>query len=115
MTGYLELLTAYYDQVGKDYVVLGDAVWIEYQRMVVPIGPVCRDYRITPDEEERLLSHFRRAVLIRYTDGFQPGPEDSPWYAVTCHKFVDLSECSSKLRSHIRRGLRRLHCPPSGC
>lgn len=107
MSDIIKRLAEYYKAMGEDYVELQEAIWVVYNKMVVAKAPVCRDNTISADQERFLLSRFRNAILVRSTDGFQSGPADSPWYAVTCRKFIDLDECSSKLRSHIRRGLRR--------
>jgi hypothetical protein len=82
--------------------------------MVVPLGPAMFDYTISEDEVRYLLSKFPKALLVRWTDGFNPtndytGTENSSeegWYAVICTEFEDLEDLSSKNRSEIRRGLR---------
>jgi len=100
-------LLEYYRDSGTDYAVINGVPWIVYQRMVVPVGPVSWDFSISAEQEQFLLTHFKKAVLVRYTDGFHSDVEDGPWYAVTCRKFRDLDQYNSKLRYYIRRGLNR--------
>jgi hypothetical protein len=40
--------------------------------MVVPLGPAMLDYTISEDEARFLLSKFPMALLVRWTDGFNP-------------------------------------------
>lgn len=96
----------YYQATGKDFMMLRGTLWTVYQRMVVPEGPDCRDFTISPSEQQMLLSHFKNAVLVRYTDGFQPPAENAPWYSVTCPKFLDLGDYTSHFRNMIRKGLK---------
>ena len=104
---YEERLAEHHRATGNGFMRAGGAIWSVYQRMIVPEGPVCRDYTISPIQQQTLLSHFRKALLVRYTDGFHAPAEDSPpWYAVTCSRFLDLGDYTSHFRSMIRRGLK---------
>ncbi len=97
---FLEL----YESLAIKIVYFKGHIWREYQRMVVPFGPVKFDYSITDDEAKYLLSQFPRALLVRWTDGFNNQVENEEWYAVILDKFVDLDEINSKNRSEIRLG-----------
>ncbi|MEM1574228.1 MAG: hypothetical protein QXY96_07125 [Candidatus Methanomethylicaceae archaeon] len=81
-------------------------IWREYQKMVTPLGPAKFDYSITEDEAKYLLSKFPKALLVRWTDGFNNQVKSKEWYAVISDKFLDLDEIDSKNRSEIRRGLK---------
>ena len=106
MPNYLERLAQYYQFAGIDYVTLAGTHWVSYQRMIVPVGPANQDHSISADDERLLLSHFGKAILIQYTDGFLAGVGESPWYSVTCHRFLDLGDYNAHYRSMIRKGLK---------
>lgn len=75
--------------------------------MVAPLGPAKFDYSITEDEAKYLLSKFPKALLVRWTDGFNNQVKSSEWYAVISDKFLDLDEIDSvNTKSKIRRGLK---------
>ena len=97
----------YYQPAGIDYTSANGIPWGVCQRMVVPAGPVSLDSSISSHLERLLLARPKKAVLVRRTDGFHPGILDSPWYAVTCHNFLNMDRRRSELRHHIRAGLRR--------
>lgn len=96
----------YLQAKGSDVVLLQGAIWSVYNRMVVPCGPACRDYSISPSQQRALLSHFKGALLVRYTNGFRDPAEDSPWYSVTCNRFLDLGDYTAHFRGMIRKGLK---------
>jgi hypothetical protein len=103
----LERLAEYHRAFGIDCVTLGGALWVDEGRAIIPKGPACQDFSLAADQEATLLTHFRKAVLITYTDGFHEAHDDAcPWYAVTCRRFMDLGEYNSHFRSMIRRGLK---------
>ncbi|MCE5303107.1 MAG: hypothetical protein LLF97_08370 [Planctomycetaceae bacterium] len=99
--------TEYHEAYGHDYLLVNDAIWTVYQRMIVPDGPACRDFTVSSCQQRTLLSHFKKAALLRYTDGCQAECDNPPWYAVTCDRFLDLADCSANTRSKIRRGLKK--------
>ena len=116
MANYLKRLAEYYEESGTDYLVLSDTLWTLYQRMIEPMGPVCRDFRISPVEEEKILAHFPKGFLLRYTDGFQAGdvasndlskePPSTPWFAVICDQFVGFEEFNSHFRNKLRKSMK---------
>jgi hypothetical protein len=107
VAAYIDRLAQYHQSVGIDYIMHDGTLWTSYRRMVMPWGPVSHDYSITASEERLLLAHFRKAVLLQYTDGFSTdAAEPSRWYSVTCHRFLDLGDYNAHFRNMIRRGLK---------
>jgi hypothetical protein len=111
MSSYLKRLTEYYESAGIDHLVLGGALWRVYQRTIRPVGPVCMNYTISPEQQQQLLDHFRHAVLVQYTDGFPAGADplnapDAPWYAVACNRFVAFDDFNSHFRNKLRKGMK---------
>jgi hypothetical protein len=114
MFRFTERFAELYNRLGIKYEVINGVLWTEYQRMVVPLGPAMFDYTISEDNARYLLSKFPEALLVRWTNGFNPtddftytenNPEEG-WYSVICTEFKDLEELSAKHRSKIRMGLR---------
>ena len=100
---FLEL----YESLGIKSICFKDYIWREYQRIVTPLGTAKFDYSITEDEAKYLLLQFPKALLIRWTDGFNSQAKCKEWYAVISEKFLDLNEIDSEnTRSKIRRGLK---------
>ena len=111
MSNYVDRLEDYYRAIGKDYVALAGTLWTLNQRMIVSTSPVCRDDTITPSEQHALLSHFKKAVLVRYTDGFSANADTAndpgaPWYVVACNRFVKFEEFNSHFRNKLRKGMK---------
>lgn len=95
-----------YNLLGVKFIIFKGNIWREYQKMVTPLGPVKFDYSITEDEAKYLLAQFSKALLVRWTDGFNNQIQSKEWYAVVLEKFIDLNEIPSKNRSEIKRGLK---------
>ncbi len=106
MLEYTKRFAELYELLGLRFVIFKGHIWREYQRMVTPLGPAILDYSIIEDEAKYLLSQFSKALLVRWTDGFNNYSQSEEWYAVILDKFYDLDELSSKNRSEIRRGLK---------
>lgn len=105
-----ERFIEYYKQIGMKIEVYKGILWVEYQRMIQPLGPAKLDYSISKEEAEYLLSKFPDSFLIRYTMGFNTTPVSNEWYAVIQDNFLDLDDIpSGNSRSKIRRGLRNCH------
>jgi len=105
---YQEAYARYYSALGIPSKMLKDTLWIRYQRMAVPIAPASEGQVLTEEECRGLLSYFRDAVLVRYTDGFSADAVGSDSYSVICKKALHLSDYTSKKRSMINKGLK--HC-----
>ena len=71
-----------------------------------PSGLRVRDYTISPSQQQALLSHFKKAVLVQYTDGFHALAENRPWYAVTCCRCLNMEDFNSHFRNKLRKGLK---------
>jgi hypothetical protein len=93
-----------YKLQGRPFLVLDDKLWVDYRRAVVPVGPPHIDYSLPEDQACILLEHFSGSLMARYTTGFETEGL-SPWYAVICDNFKDISQLPAKNRSEIRRGL----------
>jgi hypothetical protein len=91
--------------------MVNDFLWREYNRMIIPIGPVKQTYSIDTKDAEFLLSKFSKALLVRWTVGIERSHGNlavNDWYAVVCDEFKHLDDLPAKNRSEIRRGLT--HC-----
>lgn len=106
MPNYVDRFVELYELLGLKFIIYKGHIWREYQRMVIPLGPAKFDYSITEDEAKYLLSQFPKALLVRWTDGFNNHSQSEEWYAVISDKFYDLDEVSVNTRSKIRRGLK---------
>jgi len=80
--------------------------WVEYNKMVVPVGPVKLNYSISKEKASFLLSKFPDALLVRCADGFENTNCCKEWYAVICDKFSELNVLSGNTRSKIKRGFK---------
>ena len=86
--------------------VLAGALWRYYNRMIEPLGPASQDYTITPSQQEQLLRHFKKALLLRYTDGIQASDSSPSWYSVACDKFLDFDDFNSHFRTQVRKACK---------
>lgn len=109
MVKSMERFAELYELWGLRFEMLNGILWREYNRMVVPLGPVKLSYTISKEEVKYLLYKFPKSLMVRLTDGFSHSTEnllDNCWYAVVCYKFKELDELSANTRSKIRRGLK---------
>lgn len=105
---FIEKFESYFDNDRIKYAKVNDILWNEYNRAIVPIGPVKFDYRITRNQINQLLSTFPKALFIRANNGFQEmDSSESPlWYAVIKNTFVERENLtSSSSRKRIKKGL----------
>lgn len=102
----IERFAELYEKRGSKIHIFKDILWTEYQRMVVPVGPASMNFSISHEESKFILSKFSRALLVRFTDGFQGKNSCKEWYAVTCNKFTELNSLSANTRSKINRGFK---------
>jgi hypothetical protein len=97
-----------YENLGIKFIVYKGIIWKEYQKMIIPIGPIKIDYSISEEDYKYLLSQFPKSLLVRTTSNFTLDEKNkTEWYAVIADKFYDLEYLSSNTRSKIRRGLKK--------
>ncbi len=106
MVKFTKRFAELYDMLGIKFKIVNDILWTEYKRMIIPLGPAILNYTISEDRAGDLLLKFPKALLVRWTDGFNGSGRNKDWYAVICNEFKDLDKLSSKNRSEIRRGLK---------
>lgn len=95
-----------YERLGMQFEILKGILWVEYNNMVIPVGPAKLSYLISEEEARFLLSRFPKALLIRYTDRLNNENYcEEGWYAVICDEFLDLNKLSKSTRRSIRKGL----------
>ena len=104
---YTERFAEYYRRLGFHGQVVDGTLWLEEHRMIFPLGPASLSYVIPKSTAKELLSSSRKAVLVRFTDGFGGHGTTGKWYAVICRQFLDLSQYNSKNRNQIKKGLEQ--------
>lgn len=93
-----------HQRLGYHTMILNNTLWINYQRMVVPIGPVNKSYSVSAGDCKELLRYFSDCVLVRSTTGFAEYPER--WYCVIRDRHISLENMNSKdSRRQVRQGL----------
>jgi len=79
-----------YEELGVKFEIVNSILWRKYNGMIIPLGPAKLDYSINKEEAKFLLDKLGKALLIRWTDGFNNNPENisnDGWYAVVCYEF----------------------------
>lgn len=105
----IERYAALCERLGRPYQIFKETLWVEYQRMVVPWGPIKLDYLLSSEEATYLLARFPRALLVRTTSDFGE-VSSSNWYAVICDQipsFGEKSELCTQSRRQLRQALDR--------
>jgi len=105
---FIERFESYFEQQHIKYSKLGNTLWYDYNRALVPIGPAKFDYRLSEDQSKQLLSMFPKTLFIRSNNGFQKlnSAQSSLWYAVIKNSFLEREEIKSyESRKKIKRGL----------
>mgnify|MGYP001256920798 CR=1 FL=1 len=102
---FLNRYKEYYSRNGEKFEIFKGNIWREYNKMVMPLGPVKFNYSLQKEDAEALLQKFSSALLVRCTNGFNT-KISGEWYAIICNKFRDISELSAKNRSEIKRGFK---------
>jgi hypothetical protein len=96
-------------------IVVDGVIFKLYSGMVVPFGPVTRDYGLSSDSAARALRALGGAAL-RTTTGFRGGTAPTDWYAVVCREFTPVEDApSSNVRSKLRRALRNCEVRRISC
>jgi hypothetical protein len=98
---YLEL----YKKLGVNFIFYKDIIWREYQKMIIPVGPVKLNYSISKNDAKYLLDKFPNSLMVRISSNFNL-EKKTDWYAVIADTFYDLKDLSSNTRSKVRRGLK---------
>jgi hypothetical protein len=94
-----------YESQGRNVEFIDDKYWVNYGRMIVPIGPAYINYAVSEDKAQQLIKKFPKALLLRYTEGFLSQSDSENWYSVICDEFIDLNKAKHENRRQIKRGL----------
>lgn len=97
-----------YSSQGVRTAICEERLWVEYNRMVIPVGPVKWTHAVSKERARALLAEFPSCLMLRYTKGHEIECPCDAWYAVICEGFTDPDELSRNTRSKITRGLK--HC-----
>jgi hypothetical protein len=107
MYKFVKRFAELYEMLEERYIIYREILWKEYQRMIIPVGPIKFSYFLTKNEAKELLSFFPGALLVRYTEPFNGGSKKFfKWYAVICDEFQHLEDLPSKRRYEIKKGLK---------
>ncbi|MCZ7610828.1 MAG: hypothetical protein M5U17_11755 [Ignavibacterium sp.] len=105
---FTEIFEDYFRKSRNRYFKLNNAIWYDYNRAIVPVGPAKFDYRLSESQSKQLLSMFPKTLFIRSNNGFQElSSSQSPlWYSVIKNTFLDRENIKSyEARKKIKRGL----------
>ncbi len=105
MSDYIALYTSYFDKAQIKYAVVENILWREYQRMIMPVGPVYSNYNISKEGIRKLFKLFPAAVMCRWTGPEQTQVNQQAFYAVVCKTYTPLGKLTSKRRHEISKGL----------
>ena len=61
-----------------------------------------------------MLAQSPTALLVRWTDGFQPGWSSGKWYSVICRQFQEIEQHDANNRRKIRKALKECTIEKSG-
>jgi len=100
---------AEYCEIAKiNYLIVNSNLWSEYQKTIVPVAPVKYNYSLNSSENELLFNKFSKALMLRYTDGFET--EDNlkckEWFAIINDSFTELEFLQADRRNEIKRGFK---------
>jgi hypothetical protein len=105
MPKYINRFAEHYEQQGKRVEILDDKLWVDYHRVVVPIGPITVDYAISDEQAAQLMKKFPGSLMVRYTKDYNC-TNCEEWYAVICDEFKDLESYRHENRRKIKKGLK---------
>jgi len=108
MDTYTEKYSRWFDVNRIPYIIVDNVLWREYNKMVVPVGPVSKSYSLSIDDAKALLKRFPQSMLCRWTSPPKNDFSESGFYAVVCKSFVPHENLPSKRRNEILRGIS--HC-----
>jgi hypothetical protein len=96
-------------------IVVDGVIFKLYSGMVVPFGPVARDYSLSSERAAVALGTLGGTVL-RTTTGFRGRETPADWYAVVCREFTPVTDIpSTNTRSKLRRALRNCEVRRISC
>jgi hypothetical protein len=104
MPQYLLRFAELYERQGRQVEIMDNKLWVNYGRMIVPIGPINMDYSISEEQAHRLMKKVPGSLMVRYTHGYKASSCEE-WYAVICDEFKDLGAFHKKHRWEIKKGL----------
>jgi hypothetical protein len=102
--GYLTRFAELYERQGRRVEVMDDKFWVNYNRVIVPIGPITIDYSISEEQAHLLMKMIPGSLMVRYTNGYKATSFEE-WYAVTCDEFRDMGTFRHNRRRCIKKGL----------
>lgn len=105
---YKDSFARWFDMKGIKYADVRNVLWREYNKMVVPVGPVSETFHLSNDDAKTLLQHFPKAIMCRWTKPTHCNSSNNTFYAVICQKFIPYEKMPSKQRGEILKGLN--HC-----
>jgi hypothetical protein len=94
---------SFYAKLNKPTLLYKNILWTEYQKMIVPVGPVKFDYVITKEDFKNIALFFPKSLLIRTTNNLNI-TEKKDWYVVVCNDFKNKFNRQTELR--IEKGLK---------
>ncbi len=87
-----------------NYLRVGDRLLREYNKIIIPLGPVITPSANLPVDAKKVLKKLH-GFLVWWTDNQEV--DTSPWYAVIKDKYLEVDEYhSSNMRNKIRKGLK---------
>jgi hypothetical protein len=96
----------YLEATGKKTIIFNNILWFEYNKMVVPFGPVNNNYIISADNAKILLEKFSGSFFVRTTNpNTEFADSNDSFYAVICKKFSTVEDLNSKRRNEINKAL----------
>ena len=88
---------------GEKYAVMNGSIFKEYNRLIVPFGPMNKNYSLT-EQQIKGLNNNLNGIAVRWTGGFENSP-GSLWYAVICNEFENIRNMKSKYRNEVNKAL----------
>ncbi|MFH1799980.1 MAG: GNAT family N-acetyltransferase, partial [Candidatus Omnitrophota bacterium] len=103
---WIRRYSAFLQRAGQKSILIDGVLWTDYQRMIVPVGPVSCDYVMPLGKSRDDLFHFfKKCILIRAGSGFVVVPD--AWYCIFNDTHIPIEKMISKEgRSKVRQGLQ---------
>ena len=107
MPSYLDRFAELYERQGRQVEIMNGKLWVNYGRLIIPIGPISKDYSISEEQAHQLMKMIPGSLMVRYSHNNNTNG-CKEWYAIICDNFLELGGMRRKRRNEIRRGLK--HC-----